>query len=89
VSIGDLWPEINCIEGVGGEGATVPATCGHLVASASRPLFNAGLSTKGDTVAGLKDLRNDSGFRQASERVSIPKRLQLREREGCEDFSRF
>jgi hypothetical protein len=78
VSIDDLWPEINSVEGVGCVVATMTATCGHLDASASCPMSDTGATTKGTTVAGSKDLRNDSGFRQASEQV-----LDLKKNRGC------
>jgi hypothetical protein len=54
VSIGDLWPDINSIEGVAGEVASMTAASSHLEASTSRPLSGVGSTVKGKTVVGFE-----------------------------------
>lgn len=50
VSIGDLWPEIDSAEGVGGGDATATATRGHLEASSPRCLSYGEMKVKAKVV---------------------------------------
>jgi hypothetical protein len=49
-------------------------TCSHLEVLASRPLSVTWVTTKVRAVMGMKELRDDSAFSQASERTSILKK---------------